>query len=85
MTGTEFFPVNGDVPPRRPRSIPRGVTVYFGEPFTIPSHVDGQRVTIDEATRLIMIRIAELLPKRYRGVYEPDIESVMPPFSSGDF
>ena len=73
MTGTEYFPVNGDMPPRRPRSIPRGVTVRFGEPFHIPTHVDDRRVTPDEATRLIMVRIAELLPERYRGVYEGDV------------
>ncbi len=73
MTGTEYFPVNGDMPPRRPRSIPRGVTVRFGDPFHIPTHVDDRRVTADEATRLIMVRIAELLPERYRGVYAGDV------------
>jgi hypothetical protein len=73
MTGTEYFPVNGDMPPRRPRSIPRGVTVRFGEPFHIPTNVDDRRVTADEATRLIMVRIAGLLPERYRGVYEGDV------------
>jgi 1-acyl-sn-glycerol-3-phosphate acyltransferase len=72
MTGTEYFPVNGEMPPRRPRGVPRGVTERFGEPFHIPSQVDGRRVTPDEATRLIMVRIAELLPERYRGVYGSD-------------
>jgi 1-acyl-sn-glycerol-3-phosphate acyltransferase len=73
MTGTEYFPVNGDIPPRRPRSVPRGVTVRFGEPFLVPTRVDDRRVTPDEATRLIMTRIAELLPERYRGVYAQDL------------
>jgi 1-acyl-sn-glycerol-3-phosphate acyltransferase len=73
MTGTEYFPVNGEWPPRRPRSIARGVNVRFGEPFAIPTHVDGRRVTSEEATRLIMVRIAELLPERYRGVYAHDV------------
>ena len=73
MTGTEYFPVNGDMPPRRPRSVSRGVTVRFGEPFLIPARVDDRRVTPEEATRLIMTRIAELLPKRYRGVYAREI------------
>jgi methionyl-tRNA formyltransferase len=27
--GSEFFPVNGEMPPRRPRSRPPGVTVHF--------------------------------------------------------
>ena len=67
--GTEFFPVNGDVPPRRPRDLPRGVTLCFGSPFHIPDRVDGKRVTAEEATNLIMVRIAELLPERYHGVY----------------
>src|SRR5215204_6261353 len=67
--GTEFFPVNGEIPPRRPKSLPRGVTVQFGLPFHIPERVDGKRVTAEEATQLIMERIAELLPERYHGVY----------------
>jgi 1-acyl-sn-glycerol-3-phosphate acyltransferase len=67
--GTEFFPVNGEVPPRRPKGVPRGVTIRFGDPFVIPDRVDGRRVTAEEATRLIMTRIAELLPIKYRGVY----------------
>ena len=69
MTGTEVYPVNGDWPLRRPPGRPRGVDVRFGEPFTVPTHVDGKRVTADEATRLIMTRVAELLPEPYRGVY----------------
>lgn len=70
--GTEFFPVNGEMPPRRPQSVPRGVTVRFGEPFRIPDRVDNRRVTPDEATRIMMVRIAELLPERYHGVYGGD-------------
>jgi len=70
--GTEFFPVNGEMPPRRPKNQPRGVTVRFGFPFHVPERVDGKRVTADEATHLIMVRIAELLPKRYHGVYARD-------------
>jgi hypothetical protein len=45
-------------------------------PFTIPENVDGRRVTSSEATRLIMTRIAGLLPERYRGVYA---QGAMPP------
>jgi 1-acyl-sn-glycerol-3-phosphate acyltransferase len=72
--GTEFFPVNGELPPRRPKALPRGVTVRFGSPIHIPERVDGKRVTADEATHLIMVRIAELLPERYHGVYEKGIK-----------
>jgi 1-acyl-sn-glycerol-3-phosphate acyltransferase len=74
--GTEFFPVNGEMPPRRPRGIARGVTVRFGEPFHIPARVDGRRVTSEEATRLMMVRIGGLLPARYRGVYAADTEAI---------
>jgi hypothetical protein len=60
------------MPPRRPKSQPPGVTVRFGSPFHVPERVDDKRVTADEATHLIMMRIAELLPERYRGVYARD-------------
>jgi 1-acyl-sn-glycerol-3-phosphate acyltransferase len=70
--GTEFFPVNGEIPPRRPKDSPRGVTVQFGLPIHIPERVDGKRVTAEEATQLIMMRIAELLPERYHGFYGSD-------------
>ncbi len=70
--GTEFFPVNGDWPPRRPRNVPRGVTIRYGEPFHVPEQLDGERVTSEEATRLIMARVAELLPAQYRGVYSSE-------------
>lgn len=72
ITGTEFFPVNGDWPPRRPRNVPRGVTIRYGDPFLVPERVDGKRVTSQEATQLIMVRVAELLPERYRGVYSSE-------------
>lgn len=70
--GTEFFPVNGEWPPRRTANDVRGVVVQIGVPFTIPNTVDGRRVSSSEATRLIMTRIAGLLPERYRGIYASD-------------
>lgn len=74
--GTEFFPVNGEHPPRRTKDDVRGVAVTIGAPFTIPTTVDGRRVTSNEATRLIMTRIAELLPEQYRGAYAGDANVV---------
>lgn len=79
LTGTEVYPVNGDWPLRRPPGRPRGVGVSFGEPFQVPKYVDGKRVTADEATKLIMTRVAELLPEPYRGVYSSSV-----PASSSD-
>jgi len=72
--GTEFFPVNGEWPPRRTANDVRGVAVNIGAPFTVPGAVDGRRVSSKEATRLIMTRIAALLPERYRGIYAVDSE-----------
>ena len=77
--GTEFFPVNGEFPPRRPRHIQPGVTVRFGEPFHIPERVDGKRVTPEEATHLMMMRVAELLPDRYHGIYASDAQEETAP------
>jgi 1-acyl-sn-glycerol-3-phosphate acyltransferase len=73
--GTEFFPVNGEWPPRRTPESVRGVILRFGQPYHIPDRVDGVRVTSDEATRLIMTRIAELLPPQYRGIYAENVAS----------
>lgn len=75
LIGTEVYPVNGDWPLGRPPGIPRGVGVRFGEPFVVPKQVDGKRVTADEATQLIMTRVAELLPQPYRGVYSSSSSS----------
>lgn len=72
ISGTEFFPVNGEMPPRRPKTIARGVTICFGAPFRVPECVDGKRVTSKEATRLIMARVAGILPPQYRGIYAED-------------
>jgi 1-acyl-sn-glycerol-3-phosphate acyltransferase len=76
ITGTEYFPVNGEWPPRRPRGEPRGVTIRYGTPFQVPRTVDGKRVTAEEATRLMMVRVAELLPERYRGVFSEQAGSL---------
>jgi 1-acyl-sn-glycerol-3-phosphate acyltransferase len=72
ISGTEYFPVNGEKPPRRPQSVPRGVTIRFGVPFRVPDRVDGKRVTSKEATRLIMARVSAILPPQYRGIYAED-------------
>lgn len=82
--GTEFFPVNGEWPPRRTPASTKGVILHFGQPYHIPDRVDGARVTPDEATRLIMTRIAELLPAEYRGIYAENTTSAMRPATSGD-
>lgn len=79
ITGTEYFPVNGEKPPPRLVEAPRGVTICFGAPFHVPERVDGKRVSAEEATRLMMCHVAELLPEQYRGVYSDD---TLPPRSA---
>jgi 1-acyl-sn-glycerol-3-phosphate acyltransferase len=50
---------------RRPR-----LTVRFGKPFTIPPLERGSRSQdLKKWTRELMLRIAALLPKSYRGIY----------------
>ena len=43
------------------------ITVNFGKPFQLPSNDD--KLTREDATRLIMGRITDLLPPEYHGVY----------------
>ena len=56
---------------RRPR-----VRVEFGEPFTLP---EGPPTAdrAEAATDLMMRRVAELLPERYRGAYGPGSEGTV--------
>ncbi len=55
------------------------VRVRYGRPFTVKDELEasGQptrgRQATEAATRLIMARIAALLPPRQRGSYEPDV------------
>lgn len=49
---------------RRPR-----ITVNIGPPFYLPANQKLSRAELIENTDLIMERIAELLPPKYRGVY----------------
>jgi len=74
VTGTERLPLNGKkrkLAPgvKTPDSGHSGVRVLFGEPFKVPKEINGRRVSSDEATNIIMIEIARLLPSDYRGVY----------------
>ncbi len=56
----------------RPLSVPH-IKVTIGEPFHLPEYERVTSETTAEATDIIMRRIAELLPPKYRGVYA-DIE-----------
>lgn len=73
ITGTERLPLNGSKGKaigdleRDPGH--SGVQILFGEPFRIPREIDGRRLTAEEATEILMLEIARMLPAAYRGVY----------------
>jgi len=70
ITGSEHMPFNGaKSAPRSTGRGRRGITIRFGEPFTLPPTVVDKRTTSDMAIDLIMRRVAEMLPESYRGVY----------------
>ena len=46
--------------------------VVIGQPFTLPVPEKRTPEVLQELTDLIMVRIAELLPDEYRGVYSND-------------
>jgi 1-acyl-sn-glycerol-3-phosphate acyltransferase len=74
ITGSERLPFNGKKGKLRdgitmPNPGHKGVRVRFGEPFTIPAEINGKRVGAAEATDLMMIELAKMLPPDYRGVY----------------
>lgn len=71
VTGSERLPFNGSKGGRRAVRGPgqSGVRIVFGEPFRLPSHIDGKRTTADQAVELAMRRVAEMLPDGYRGIY----------------
>ena len=66
ITGSEKLSPFGLL--RRPE-----ITVNIGKPLNLPS-IDGQltRTQLAHATDLIMVRVAELLPQSYRGIYGGD-------------
>lgn len=85
-SGAKVLPVaviDSDVMWPRGRLLPhfgRKVTVRYGTPFTVTEELAAQgiptrgRQATEAATRLVMTRIAELLPPRQRGVYALDAD-----------
>ena len=62
----------------------RTVTVRWGTPFRVQDEIPGlaamsRKQANAAATRLIMTRIAALLPPRQRGVYAADVEAAQAP------
>jgi 1-acyl-sn-glycerol-3-phosphate acyltransferase len=74
VTGSERLPFNGkkgrlQAGANTPAPGHKGVRLLFGEPFVIPRMIDERKISTDEATDIIMVEIARLLPPDYRGVY----------------
>jgi cytidylate kinase len=72
--GSERLPFNGKkAATARSHSLEsdakRTVRIIYGEPFYIPRMIDGHKVGAAEATEIMMLEIARLLPEDYRGVY----------------
>ncbi|HKZ50601.1 MAG TPA: lysophospholipid acyltransferase family protein [Dehalococcoidia bacterium] len=55
------------------------VWVTFGAPFSLPRPARIRTPIVQEATDLIMTKIAELLPPRYRGVYAQSVAAEASP------
>ena len=69
LTGTAACLPKGAIWPRR---VP--VTVRFGRPFLVPQRrANGERISHEEASDVIMLAIAELLPPEKRGRFN-DVE-----------
>lgn len=65
LTGTRAVMPKGAKLPRRAR-----VSVTFGKPFRVASkRADGSKVSHQDASDAIMVRIAELLPAKMRGEF----------------
>ena len=79
ITGTERLPMNGakGKPSGELARDPghSGSQILFGEPFRIPRTIDGRKVGAEEATEIMMIEIARILPPDYRGVYAERLEA----------
>ena len=74
ITGSERMPGNGKKGKitaglKQPDPGHEGVLVEYGEPFVIPREVDGKRLRPEEATDMMMMVLARMLPPDYRGVY----------------
>lgn len=89
-SGAKVLPVaviDSDILWPRGQLLPRfgkHVTVRYGTPFSVADVLAAQglpvkgRQATEAATRLVMTRIAELLPPRQRGVYASEVEAPSP-------
>ena len=74
ITGSERLPFNGakgrvQHKVYRPDPGHQGVKIRYGQTFVVPREFEGQKISAAEATEIIMLEIARLLPAGYQGVY----------------
>jgi len=72
IVGSERIPFNGAKQFKGERNRVerrKGVTITFGEHFRLELKPDGKRMSADEAVTMAMVRVAEMLPEEYRGIY----------------
>ena len=69
VAGTDVFWPRG----RKIWRVGGRISMRIGEPFVLERRrgPDGAREPLDEVTTRLMLRIAEMLPERHRGVYGP--------------
>jgi 1-acyl-sn-glycerol-3-phosphate acyltransferase len=74
IVGSERLPLNGAKQMANESRSRWQVTVTFGEPFRLEARADGKRMSPEEAINLAMVRVAELLPESYRGIYAAETD-----------
>lgn len=69
VSGTDLFWPRG----RKLWRVGGRISMRVGEPFVLERRVapDGTKESVEDVTTRLMLRIAELLPERHRGVYGP--------------
>jgi 1-acyl-sn-glycerol-3-phosphate acyltransferase len=84
ITGSERMPFNGkkgklNAGMARPDPGHKGVLIEFGAPFSLPKEIDGKRLSSEQATDLMMVSLAKMLPPGYRGIYADRVEETTTP------
>lgn len=74
IVGSERLPFNGSkqLEDRSGFGRRQPVTVTFGKPFRLGPGADGKRLSSEQALNEAMVKVAELLPESYRGIYGSD-------------
>lgn len=74
IVGSERLPGNGTKSRQRERSekgsgSSRAIVIRIGPPFHVSRSTHAPRSSVEDASRMLMTRLAEMLPPAYRGYY----------------